>query len=93
MPQVRIPTVLRRHTGGAAVVKVEGASVAEAFAALIDGKPELAEQLFDDDGLRGYVNVYVRDEDIRYLDGLDTKVSADDEIAIMPAVAGGSQGR
>lgn len=93
MPQVRIPTVLRRHTGGAAVVEVDGASVGEAFADLVDGNPELAEQLFDEGALRGYVNVYVRDEDIRYLDGLDTSVGADDEIAIMPAVAGGSGGR
>lgn len=90
MPQVRIPTVLRKHTDGASVVPVEAASVGEAFAALVEGRPELREQLFDGDDLRGYINVYVRDEDIRYLDGLNTAVEAGDEIAIMPAVAGGS---
>ncbi|MEX0832232.1 MAG: ubiquitin-like small modifier protein 1 [Nitriliruptoraceae bacterium] len=90
MPQVRIPTVLRRYTDGEAVVSAEGSSVGEVFTSLVEGRPELNEQLFDDGALRGYVNVYVRDEDIRYLDGLETKVEGDDEIAIMPAVAGGS---
>lgn len=90
MPQVRIPTVLRKHTDGAPVVPVEASSVGEAFTALVEGRPELREQLFDGDDLRGYINVYVRDEDIRYLDGLNTTVEAGDEIAIMPAVAGGS---
>ncbi len=90
MPQVRIPTVLRKHTDNQAVVSVEGRTVGEAFTALVADRPELAEQLFDGDELRGYVNVYVDDEDIRYLDGLDSVVGDDDEIAIMPAVAGGA---
>ncbi len=91
MAHVRIPTVLRRHTAGEAALSVPGATVREVFEGLTDGRPELAEQLFDGADLRGYVNVYVADEDIRYLDGLDTKVGDDDEIAIMPAVAGGAR--
>ncbi len=90
MPRVRIPTVLRRHTDGEAKVDATGSTVREVFAQLVDGRPELEAQLFDGADLRGFINVYVDDEDIRYLDGLDTPVSADDEISIMPAVAGGS---
>jgi sulfur-carrier protein len=90
MPSVRIPTVLRRHTGGEAIVSAPGATVGEVLRAVADANGGLEEQLFDGDGLRGYVNVYLDDEDIRYLDGLSTPVGADDEIAIMPAVAGGS---
>ncbi len=91
MPVVRIPTVLRKHTGGEAKVSVEGATVGAAFDDLVSDKPELREQLFKGDELRGFVNVYVDDEDIRFIDGLETKVDTDDEIAIMPAVAGGAE--
>jgi len=90
MPVVRIPTVLRKHTGGDAKVSVHGATVGEAFDELVSGNPELKEQLFEGEELRGFVNVYVDDEDIRFIEGLDTPVGQDDEIAIMPAVAGGS---
>jgi sulfur-carrier protein len=90
MPVVRIPTVLRKHTGGDAKVSVEGATVGEAFGYLVSSNPELEEQLFEEGELRGFVNVYVDDEDIRFIDGLDTPVGTDDEIAIMPAVAGGA---
>jgi sulfur-carrier protein len=90
MSTVRIPTVLRKHTGGEAKVEAEGATVGEVFAGLVAEHPGLREALFADDGsLRGFINVYVDDEDVRYLDGLDSKVAPDDEIAIMPAVAGG----
>ncbi len=90
MARVRIPTVLRKHTDGESSVVVDGSTVGEVFQALVADKPELEEQLFVDGDLRGYVNVYVEDEDIRYLDGLDTAVSERDEISIMPAVAGGA---
>jgi sulfur-carrier protein len=90
MSTVRIPTVLRKHTGGEAKVEADGATVGEVFAGLVAEHPGLRESLFADDGsLRGFINVYVDDEDVRYLDGLDSKVAPDDEIAIMPAVAGG----
>ena len=90
MPTVRIPTVLRKHTDDAAKVEAEGTTVGEVFASLIDEHPGLGDQLLEDGQVRGFINVYVEDEDIRYIDGLDSPVEPDDEIAIMPAVAGGS---
>jgi sulfur-carrier protein len=90
MPVVRIPTVLRKHTDGQAKVEAAGGSVREVFTQLTSDHPGLQDQLFDGDEVRGFINVYVDDEDIRYLDGLDTAVEDDAEIAIMPAVAGGA---
>ena len=90
MPTVRIPTVLRKHTDGQAKVQADGATVGEVFSAIVAEHPELQDKLFDGDQVRGFINVYVEDEDIRYLDGLDSKVQDGDEIAIMPAVAGGA---
>lgn len=90
MPTVRIPTVLRKHTDDNAKVDADGETVGEVFAALIDRHPGLGDQLLEDGRVRGFINVYVEDEDIRYIDGLDSPVEPDDEIAIMPAVAGGS---
>ncbi len=90
MPTVRIPTVLRKHTDGNAKVDADGDTVGEVFAALIDEHPGLGDQLLEDGKVRGFINVYVEDEDIRYIDGLDSPVEPGDEIAIMPAVAGGS---
>jgi len=91
MAVVRIPTVLRPHTGGEARVEVEGATVGEVLAALVADNEALAERLLEDGKVRGYVNVFVDDEDIRYLDGEATVVPAGVEISIMPAVAGGSR--
>lgn len=91
MPVVRIPSVLRKHTDGAAKVTVAGANVRDVFNGLIAQHPDLAENLLDGDGVRGFINVYVDDEDIRYIGGLDAPVDDSDEIAIMPAVAGGSR--
>jgi sulfur-carrier protein len=90
MPVVRIPTVLRKHTDGQAKVEAAGGSVREAFTHLTAAHPGLTDQLFDGDDLRGFINVYVDDEDIRYLDGLDTAVEDDAEIVIMSAFAGGA---
>lgn len=90
MPVVRIPSVLRKHTDGEAKVPVEGATVGAAFQDLVSDHPGLREQLFEGASLRGFVNVYVDDEDIRFIEGLETEVGPDDEIAIMPAVAGGA---
>ena len=87
---VRIPTVLRKHTDGQAKVQAEGSTVGEVFDAVVTEHPDLQDKLFDGDKVRGFINVYVEDEDIRYLDGLDSKVQDGDEIAIMPAVAGGA---
>ena len=90
MAVVRIPTVLRPHTGGEARVEVDGATVGEVLTALVADNPALAERLLEDGKVRGYVNVFVDDEDIRYLDGEATVVPPGVEISIMPAVAGGS---
>jgi molybdopterin converting factor small subunit len=89
MPVVRIPTVLRKHTDGQAKVEADGTTVRELFDDLVSRHPGLSEQLLEDGDVRGFINVYVEDEDIRYLDGLDTPVDEGAEVAIMPAVAGG----
>ncbi len=90
MPVVRIPTVLRKQTDGQAKVEADGATVREVFRNVVATHPGLEDQIFDGDAVRGFINVYVEDEDIRYLDGLDSGVAEGDEIAIMPAVAGGA---
>ena len=91
MATVRIPTVLRKHTDGEARIDTEGATVREVFDDLIAEHPGLRDSLLDGADVRGFINVYVDDEDIRYVEGLDTPVAADTEVAIMPAVAGGSR--
>ena len=90
MATVRIPTQLRTLSGGAAEVDVEGGTVGEVLKALDAAHPGFAERLFDDGGsLRRFVNVFVADEDVRFSDGLDTKVEARQTVSIIPAVAGG----
>jgi len=90
MPTVRIPTPLRKLTDGEAKVTVDGASVRAIVNGLEAAHPGMGERLLDEDGsLRRFVNVFVRDEDIRFQDGLDTSVGEDDVVSIVPAVAGG----
>jgi sulfur-carrier protein len=89
MAVVRIPTPLRPHAGGQDRVEASGATVGEILADLGAKYPGLRERLFDGDELRRFVNVYVNDEDIRYLDDLASAVAVGDEISIIPAVAGG----
>jgi sulfur-carrier protein len=87
---VKIPPVLRSSTGGAKEVEAEGASVGEVLRALAGQHPATASQLFSEEGeLNRYVNVYLNDEDVRVLDGLETSVGAADTIVILPAMAGG----
>jgi len=87
---VRIPTQLRVLTGGAGEVPVEGSTVLEVLKALDAAHPGMGERLFDESGrLRRFVNVFVADDDIRFLDGLDTPVAAGQTVSIIPAVAGG----
>jgi sulfur-carrier protein len=87
---IRIPTQLRTLTAGEGEVVVEGATVGEALAALSSTYSGFHERLFDDKGeLRRFVNVFVSDEDVRFLDGLATPVSAGQTISVVPAVAGG----
>jgi molybdopterin converting factor small subunit len=91
MATVKIPPVLRPHTGGEASVDVDGTTVAEVLGALSEAHPDTRDQLFGADGeLNRYVNVYLNDEDVRVLDGLDTSVSGSDTVVILPAMAGGA---
>ncbi len=90
MATVRIPTQLRSLAGGAAEVTVEGSTVGEVLKALDAAHPGFAGRLFDDGGsLRRFVNVFVADEDVRFLQGLDTSVPEGATVSIVPAVAGG----
>jgi sulfur-carrier protein len=87
---VKIPPVLRSSTGGAKEVEADGANVGEVLRALAGQHPATESQLFSEEGeLNRYVNVYLNDEDVRVLEGLDTAVGAADTIVILPAMAGG----
>jgi adenylyltransferase/sulfurtransferase len=89
---IHIPTPLRSFTGGAETVAVPGATVAEVFTNLTSEYPALQQQLFNAEGkLRSFVNVYLNDEDLRYLPSKDaTEVAATDELTIIPSIAGGT---
>ena len=87
--EVRIPTILRTYTGGEKIVSAEGVSLQELVTNLDASYPGIAERLVDESGLRRFVNVYLNDEDVRFLDGLSTQVSDGDSVTILPAVAGG----
>jgi molybdopterin converting factor small subunit len=88
--EVRLPTVLRTHAGGASSVQLSGAILGDVLAKLVAEYPGLAGQVVQDDGsLHKFVNIYVNDDDVRYLQGLDTPVPDGSEISILPAVAGG----
>lgn len=90
--KVRIPTPLRPVTGGQAEVEAQGATVREVLEDLDRNFPGLAGRIFaEDDTVQRFVNIFVNDEDIRFLSGTDTTLSAGDEISIIPAIAGGSR--
>jgi sulfur-carrier protein len=94
MATIRIPPVLRPQTGGQPEVEASGATVGEVLRALTADHPDTESQLFGEDGdLNRYVNVYLNDEDVRVLDGLDTSLSDRDTVVILPAMAGGSEER
>ncbi|NRA34296.1 MAG: MoaD/ThiS family protein [Polyangiaceae bacterium] len=86
---VRIPTPLRTLTGGAESVSASGATLTVVIDDLEKNHPGLKDRLMDEKGIRRFVNVYVGDEDVRFLDGLETELKAGDEISIVPAIAGG----
>lgn len=87
---VRIPTVMRPATDGAAAVAIDAETVGACFDALVEQYPALKGQLIDDTGaLHKFVNVYRNDDDIRYLDQLGTTLQDGDTLSILPAVAGG----
>jgi MoaD family protein len=87
--EVRIPTILRSYTDGAKVAEGKGDTLDDLFDDLDARHGGLRERLVDDDGLRRFVNVYVNDEDVRFLGGLATPVADGDVVTILPAVAGG----
>jgi len=86
---VRIPTPLRTLTDGEDEVHVDGANVASVIDALEAAHPGLKDRLLDDKGVRRFVNLYANDEDIRFLDGLETPLADGDSLSIIPAIAGG----
>jgi molybdopterin synthase sulfur carrier subunit len=88
--QVRLPTLLRPAAEGRSIVSVDGATIGEVLGSLQRAYPAVQGQLLTAEGaLHRFVNVYVNDDDVRYLDKLDTKVSDGDVVSILPAVAGG----
>jgi len=90
MAKIHIPTPLRAFTEGQATVEMAGATVGQALAALAERHPGLVKHLRDGEGrLRSFVNVYVGDEDIRYLDGEATTIAEGAEVTIVPSIAGG----
>jgi adenylyltransferase/sulfurtransferase len=91
MPQLKIPTPLRQYAGGNAAVDVHGAKIADALADLTAQHPNLKQHLFNEAGeLRPFVNLFVNEDDIRYLNGVETPISESDLLRIIPSIAGGN---
>jgi MoaD family protein len=89
--EVRIPTILRSYTGGAKSVEGAGSTLSDLLSDLESRHGGLRERLVDDSGLRRFVNVYLNDEDVRFLGGLDAPVKDGDTVTVLPAVAGGAR--
>jgi molybdopterin converting factor small subunit len=87
--EVRIPTILRSYTGGEKAVTAAGDSLAGVIADLEANHPGIRERLIDGEELRRFVNVYINDEDVRFIGGLEAPLSDGDQVVILPAVAGG----
>ena len=87
--EVRIPTILRPLTSGAKSVSAQGATLQEVLNDLELNYPGMGERLIDESGLRRFINIYVNDEDVRFLAGLQSAIGENDSITILPAVAGG----
>lgn len=89
MPTIRIPTPLRPYSGNNATVKVSGTDVSTALDDLTQQYPDLRQHLFEGGELRSFVNIYLNQEDVRYLDGPATAVTENDTLMIIPSIAGG----
>lgn len=88
---VRIPTPLRKYTGGRAEVESEGSTIREVFAQLEKEHEGIHAKIFDEDGeIRRFINVFVNGEDVRHREGKDTPVTSGDELSVVPAIAGGA---
>jgi sulfur-carrier protein len=87
--EVRIPTILRNYTDGAKAVEGSGSTLGDVLDSVDSANPGIKERLVEDGDLRRFINVYLNDEDVRFLDGLDTTVDDGDVVVVLPAVAGG----
>jgi molybdopterin synthase sulfur carrier subunit len=87
--EVRIPTILRTYTGGEKAVTADGASLSALIEDLEVNHPGLKDRLIEDGDLRRFVNVYINDEDVRFIGGLEAELSDGDQVVVLPAVAGG----
>ncbi len=87
--EVRIPSMLQKYTGGARILAADGATVGDVIAALERTYPGIRDQLLEDGAMRRFVNIFLNDEDIRFLDQLNTRLADGDSLAILPALAGG----
>ncbi|AZS86981.1 MoaD/ThiS family protein [Streptomyces griseoviridis] len=88
--EVRIPTILRQYTDGQKAVEGQGETLADLFTALESAHPGIQARIVENGQLRRFVNVYLNDEDVRFVDGINTKLADGDTVTILPAVAGGS---
>lgn len=89
MSSIKVPTPLRAYTAGEATIQVVGGTVGEALNSLVEQHPDLKPHLFDNDKLRSFVNIFLGDEDVRFLDGLETQIDSGDNLRIIPSIAGG----
>lgn len=87
--EVRIPTILRTYTGGEKAVTADGASLSALIDDLEAGHPGIKDRLIDNGDLRRFVNVYINDEDVRFIGGLEAELKDGDQVVVLPAVAGG----
>jgi MoaD family protein len=90
--EVRIPTILRNYTGGEKAVSGEGATLAALIEDLEANHPGIRERLIENEDLRRFVNVYINDEDVRFIGGLEATLADGDQVVVLPAVAGGAGG-
>jgi sulfur-carrier protein len=91
--EVRIPTILRNYTGGEKAVSAEGATLSAVIDDLEANHPGIRERLIENEDLRRFVNVYINDEDVRFIGGLEATLADGDQVVVLPAVAGGAGSR
>ena len=91
MSSIKIPTPLRAYTDGEATIEVSGGTVGDVLNDLVNKHPDLKQHLFDGDTLRNFVNVFIGDEDVRFLDGMETEIDESDNLRIIPSIAGGQE--
>ena len=89
MPSIKIPTPLRAYTNGESQISIEGETIGAALSNLVNQYPDLKPHLFNGEELRTFVNVFLDDEDVRFLDGLETEIETDAKLRIIPSIAGG----